>query len=97
MSTAEGLVRFSLEGRVALITRARGGLGLEMARGLAAAGARVGITGRALAPLTGAGPPERGDRATRTPRLPREQCRRAGPARPPRHRPRRPPPAARDQ
>jgi gluconate 5-dehydrogenase len=46
MSTAEGLVRFSLEGRVALITGARGGLGLEMARGLAAAGARVGINGR---------------------------------------------------
>ena len=46
MSMAEGLVRFSLEGRVALITGARGGLGLEMARGLAAAGARVGINGR---------------------------------------------------
>lgn len=41
-----GLERFSLEGRVVLITGARRGLGLEMARGMAAAGARVGINGR---------------------------------------------------
>ena len=40
------LERFSLEGRVVLITGARRGLGLEMARGMAAAGARVGINGR---------------------------------------------------
>jgi gluconate 5-dehydrogenase len=41
-----GLERFSLEGRVVLITGARRGLGLEMARGMAAAGALVGINGR---------------------------------------------------
>ena len=46
MTDAKGIERFSLEGRVVLITGARGGLGLEMARGMAAAGARVGINGR---------------------------------------------------
>jgi gluconate 5-dehydrogenase len=43
---SQGIERFSLEGRVVLITGARGGLGLEMARGMAAAGALVGINGR---------------------------------------------------
>lgn len=38
--------RFSLEGRVALVTGARQGLGYEIARGFADAGARVIITGR---------------------------------------------------
>lgn len=37
---------FSLEGRVALVTGAGRGLGLEIARGLAAAGARVWLNGR---------------------------------------------------
>jgi gluconate 5-dehydrogenase len=46
MPDPKGLERFSLEGRVVLITGARGGLGLEMARGMAAAGALVGINGR---------------------------------------------------
>ena len=46
MRDPAGLARFSLEGRVVLITGARGGLGLAMARGMAAAGARVGINGR---------------------------------------------------
>jgi len=46
MDQAAGLARFSLEGRVVLITGARRGLGLAMARGMAAAGARVGINGR---------------------------------------------------
>ena len=46
MTDAKGIERFSLEGRVVLITGARGGLGLEMARGMAAAGAVVGINGR---------------------------------------------------
>lgn len=46
MADQEGLARFSLEGRVVLITGARRGLGLEMARGMAAAGARVGLNGR---------------------------------------------------
>ena len=41
-----GLERFSLSGRVALVTGATRGLGLEIARGMAAAGAVVGINGR---------------------------------------------------
>src|SRR5262249_31213887 len=41
-----GLERFSLAGKVALVTGATRGLGLEIARGLAAAGAVVGINGR---------------------------------------------------
>jgi gluconate 5-dehydrogenase len=44
--TAAGLARFSLAGRVALVTGATRGLGLEIARGMAAAGATVGINGR---------------------------------------------------
>ena len=43
---ATGLERFSLTGRIALVTGATRGLGLEIARGLAAAGAVVGINGR---------------------------------------------------
>ncbi|MCC6468911.1 MAG: SDR family NAD(P)-dependent oxidoreductase, partial [Alphaproteobacteria bacterium] len=46
MADAKGTERFSLAGRVVLITGARGGLGLEMARGMAAAGAIVGINSR---------------------------------------------------
>src|SRR5262249_18353601 len=41
-----GLDRFSLAGRVVLVTGATRGLGLEIARGMAAAGAVVGINGR---------------------------------------------------
>ena len=37
---------FDLEGRTALVTGGNGGIGLGMARGLAAAGARVAIAGR---------------------------------------------------
>ena len=44
--SASGLQRFSLAGRVALVTGATRGLGLEIARGLAGAGAIVGINGR---------------------------------------------------
>jgi gluconate 5-dehydrogenase len=44
---------FSLEGRVALITGASRGLGFGMARGLAAAGARVVLNGRVAATLDG--------------------------------------------
>ena len=44
--TTPGLERFSLAGRVALVTGATRGLGLEIARGMAAAGAAVGINSR---------------------------------------------------
>ena len=46
MGETSGLERFSLAGRVALVTGATRGLGLEIARGMAAAGATVGINGR---------------------------------------------------
>jgi len=46
METTPGLERFSLSGRIALVTGATRGLGLEIARGMAAAGAVVGINGR---------------------------------------------------
>jgi gluconate 5-dehydrogenase len=46
MRPATGIERFSLKDRVVLITGAAGGLGLEMARGMAAAGAVVGINSR---------------------------------------------------
>jgi gluconate 5-dehydrogenase len=46
MGTTSGLERFSLSGRVVLVTGATRGLGLEIARGMAAAGAVVGINGR---------------------------------------------------
>lgn len=48
------LDRFSLKGRVALITGGGRGLGLEIARALADAGAHVVITGRTMATLDGA-------------------------------------------
>src|SRR5262245_56589481 len=41
-----GLERFSLSGRIALVTGATRGLGFEIARGMAAAGAVVGVNGR---------------------------------------------------
>jgi gluconate 5-dehydrogenase len=43
---AAGLERFSLSGRVALVTGSTRGLGLEIARGMAAVGAVVGINSR---------------------------------------------------
>ena len=46
MEATPGLERFSLSGRVTLVTGATRGLGLALARGLAAAGAVVGINGR---------------------------------------------------
>ena len=46
MEKTPGLERFSLAGRVVLVTGATRGLGLEIARGMAAAGAVVGINGR---------------------------------------------------
>jgi gluconate 5-dehydrogenase len=52
MRETSGLDRFSLAGRVALVTGATRGLGLEIARGMSAAGARVGINGRDPARVT---------------------------------------------
>jgi gluconate 5-dehydrogenase len=46
MEKTQGLERFSLDGRIVLITGATRGLGLEIARGMAAVGAVVGINGR---------------------------------------------------
>jgi gluconate 5-dehydrogenase len=46
MEKTSGLERFSLFGRIALVTGATRGLGLEIARGMAAAGAVVAINGR---------------------------------------------------
>jgi 2-dehydro-3-deoxy-D-gluconate 5-dehydrogenase len=45
---------FDLKGRTALVTGGNGGIGLGMARGLAAAGARVAIAGRNAAKNTAA-------------------------------------------
>jgi gluconate 5-dehydrogenase len=45
-TTPRGVERFSLAGRVVLVTGARRGLGLHIARGMAAAGATVGVNGR---------------------------------------------------
>lgn len=46
MDPVAGLARFALTDRVVLVTGSTRGLGLEIARGMAAAGARVGINGR---------------------------------------------------
>ena len=46
MDKTPGVERFSLSGRVVLVTGATRGLGLAIARGMAAAGAAVGINGR---------------------------------------------------
>ncbi|HMH50681.1 MAG TPA: SDR family oxidoreductase [Candidatus Acidoferrum sp.] len=43
---ARALEQFSLSGRIMLVTGATRGLGLEIARGMAAAGAVVGVNGR---------------------------------------------------
>jgi len=43
MEQTPGVERFSLSGRIALVTGSTRGLGLEIARGMAAAGATVGI------------------------------------------------------
>ena len=49
MGETPGLERFSLAGHVVLVTGATRGLGLEIARGMAAAGAVVGVNGRDVA------------------------------------------------
>ena len=48
---ARGLDLFSLKDRVVVVTGAGGGIGAELARGLSAAGATVGLNGRRAAPL----------------------------------------------
>lgn len=48
---ARGLDLFSLRDRVIVVTGAGGGIGTEVARGLSAAGARVGLNGRRTEPL----------------------------------------------
>src|SRR5215475_6113978 len=45
-ANAAGLERFSLSGRIVLVTGSTRGLGLAIAGGMAAAGAVVGINGR---------------------------------------------------
>ena len=52
MAPTPGLERFSLAGRIAVVTGATRGLGLEIARGMSAAGAVVGINGRDTARCT---------------------------------------------
>eukprot|EP01037_Dinobryon_pediforme_P034897 gene34897-biopygen20363 len=51
ISLPAGLQQFSLQGRLALITGSTGGIGLALARGLAAAGAAVVLNGRDAAKL----------------------------------------------
>ena len=46
MDGIAGVERFALVGRIALVTGATRGLGLEIARGMSAAGAVVGVNGR---------------------------------------------------
>ncbi|MEM9472613.1 MAG: SDR family oxidoreductase [Pseudomonadota bacterium] len=46
IDATRGLGLFSLEDQVVVVTGATGGIGVEVARGLSAAGARVGLNGR---------------------------------------------------
>ena len=60
-SAASAGASFDLTGRIALVTGGGSGLGLAMARGLAAAGARVVLNGRNAAKLDAAAAELRGD------------------------------------
>lgn len=51
IDASRGLDLFSLKDQVVVITGAAGGIGAEIARGLSAAGARVGLNGHRAAPL----------------------------------------------
>lgn len=51
IDAARGLGLFSLEDQIVVVTGATGGIGVEVARGLSAAGARVGLNGRRAKPV----------------------------------------------
>ncbi len=51
IDASRGLGLFSLKGQIVVVTGATGGIGVEVARGLGAAGARVGLNGRRSAPV----------------------------------------------
>ena len=51
IDATRGLGLFSLEDQVVVVTGATGGIGVEVAQGLSAAGARVGLNGRRVDPV----------------------------------------------
>ncbi len=51
IDATRGLGLFSLKDQVVVVTGATGGIGTEVAKGLSAAGARVGLNGRRTAPV----------------------------------------------
>ena len=51
IDASRGLGLFSLTDKVVVVTGATGGIGVEVSRGLSAAGARVGLNGRRAAPV----------------------------------------------
>jgi len=51
IDASRGLGLFSLTDQVVVVTGATGGIGVEVSRGLSAAGARVGLNGRRAAPV----------------------------------------------
>lgn len=51
IEASRGLSLFALKDQIAVVTGATGGIGVEVARGLSAVGARVGLNARHAAPL----------------------------------------------